>query len=75
MPSFYEVDEALRRVCLEWATASSAKKRHDVEERGRGRDAVAAGESFGAVPCPSVVSTVHAARAKPAIHPFRRELP
>lgn len=45
-----EADEALRSVFLQWTTARSAEKTHDVEEEGRDRDAVMDAELFGATP-------------------------
>lgn len=43
-----EVDDALRCMCLRWATVGSAEKERNVEEKGGGRDGVAVAKWFRA---------------------------
>lgn len=69
-----EVNEPLRQLCLQWATAVFAEKRHDMKENEGYRDAVAAGERFRVILLRSSVSTVHIAWADITVHSFTREL-
>lgn len=70
-----KVDKALKYVCLQWAAAGVAGERHDVGAEGKGKGAVKPGERSGPTTLQSTVSTVHAARAVTAVHPFTKKLP
>lgn len=74
VPPSEKLDGSLRHVSMQWASAGSADKRHDIQEGEEGGDAGAAGEWYGAISFPSTVSKVHVARVNVAVHPFTREL-
>lgn len=50
VPCLDEMHEALRCMRLQWATACSAEKRHDVDGKRENRGAVEAVEWYGATP-------------------------
>lgn len=74
-PSLDKMGEAIRYVCLQWATAGSLEEGHDVVEKGEDIDAVAAGEGYRVISFQSTVSTVHVAQANTAVHRLTREQP
>lgn len=69
-----DVDETLRRVGLQWATADFAEEEHDVEKKRGAGDTMVADECFGAVPFRSTVSMVLVVRTNTAMCPFTREV-
>lgn len=75
VPLLDEEDEALRVLCLQWATAGIAKKGHSTVKEGEDRDALVAGEWLGAIPFRSTVSTVHVFRANTETHPLTTKVP
>lgn len=44
VPHLEEADEAVSCLCLQWATAGSAEREHDVEKKSGDRSAVAASD-------------------------------
>lgn len=49
VPLLGKLEEALRCLCLQWATAGSAEKERDIEKEGGDGDVVVDGEWYGAV--------------------------
>lgn len=75
VPPLDHVDEALKCVDLQKASAGSAEKSLDVEKDEKNRDAVTANERFGLGSLQNTLSTVHVVRAITAVRPYTRELP
>lgn len=74
MPCLDKANEPLKNVCLQWVTAGSGEKEHDLQEKRADRDALAVDEWFGVTSIQSDVRTEHVFRANIAVHPFTTEL-
>lgn len=74
-PPLDAASDALRCVCLRWATAKCEKNESDVNRLKRENTCSAAGEWSGVISFEIILSTVYAFRAYTAVHLSTTELP